>query len=290
MTTPDRLLTVALVTALAACGGGTPSKPGPIPTGGSGAEPAATGGSSGTGGVVGASSGGSGGLTGGSGGTSSSDAAEGTTAIDAAPAGASDGGPDTSSPPGPIGSVLGSFEAEASPPNVVTGSAKVSGCMTTCPSTADQKAGDMCCSGGGMVSNILGRSNSSLTFNKVSVPADGMYDVIWWYHCGKNDNFHDPNCGGEPYRTVSGCRPGQIIVNGTALPKVVQFPCFPGTWPTAHTWVTQMPLKAGGDNSIKLSSGDRTNDAVDVDRIAILPAGAGGGGAGGTATGPDAGP
>src|SRR5437667_131581 len=68
------------------------------------------------------------------------------------------------------------------------------------------KPEDTWCFDGKEVRQLL-RGKGGLQFNNVSAPADGMYDVTWWYHCGNNDNFHDPTCRGEPH-TPAGCRPG----------------------------------------------------------------------------------
>ena len=112
-----------------------------------------------------------------------------------------------------------------------------------------------------------------LQYNKVSAPADGMYDVTWWYHCGKNDNFGDGNCGGEPNHPPAGCRPHILTVNGARLPKVYEFHCFPGPWGQIHAVTTPLPLKAG-DNSIRVVATPGRDDA-DLDAIAIFPAGMG---------------
>src|SRR5947207_1459496 len=85
-----------------------------------------------------------------------------------------------------------------------------------------------------------------LVFNKIAAPADGMYDVTWYYHCGKNDNFGDGNCGGEPNHPAGGCRPHILTVNGTRLPKVYEFHCFPGPWGEIHLVTTPLPLKEIG--------------------------------------------
>jgi hypothetical protein len=98
-----------------------------------------------------------------------------------------------------------------------------------------------------------------------------MYDVTWWFHCGKNDNFGDKNCGGAPNRTASGCRPHILVVNGTKLPKVYEFPCFPGSWGEIHGSTTPVPLKAGM-NSIRIYA-TPGRDASDMDAIAVYPAG-----------------
>jgi hypothetical protein len=102
-----------------------------------------------------------------------------------------------------------------------------------------------------------------------------MYDVTWWYHCGLNDNFGDKNCGGQtnPPTTASGCRPHQIVVNGTELTGTYHFPCFPGAWSIIHAASTTITLKAGA-NTIKIYS-TAPRDAADMDAIAIAPAGQG---------------
>jgi hypothetical protein len=112
-----------------------------------------------------------------------------------------------------------------------------------------------------------------VTINNISAPADGMYDVTWWFHCGKNDNFGDANCGGVPH-TPSGCRPHVIIVNGARLPKIYEFPCFPGSWGEIHASTVQVPLKAGAMNSIQIFA-TPGRDASDMDAIAVYPAGKG---------------
>jgi hypothetical protein len=138
------------------------------------------------------------------------------------------------------------------------------------PETIQPEA--MCCSQGKEVRQLL-RGKGGLVFNKVMAPADGMYDVTWWYHCGLNDNFGDPGCGGEPNHPKAGCRPHILTVNGTQLPKVYEFHCFPGPWGQIHAVVTPLPLKSG-ENSIKVvaTSG---RDAADLDAIAVYPAGKG---------------
>ena len=112
--------------------------------------------------------------------------------------------------------------------NELSGNSKVGNCgAPACTSIADIKEGVACCSGKKKVSNILGRGNSSLQFNGLQAPADGMYYVTWCNRIWKNDNFGDRDCGGDPH-TASGCRPHQLTVNGVDLPKTYHFPCFPG--------------------------------------------------------------
>jgi hypothetical protein len=273
---------MAAALALLACsgGGGKPSKPTSVDdTGGSGAEE--TGGSSGsTGGSSGgaakkdaapASTGGSGGsettadAAAGAGGSMTSDAA-----VTADVARGGDGAVVLG------GSVLAFYEAEAVPPNTLISGAVVGKCgaaTPVCPPPAEIKPETNCCSGAGEVRQLL-RGKGGLQFNGVTVDADGNYDVTWWYHCGNNDNFHDPTCRGEPH-TASGCRPGELTVNGTVLPKIYEFPCFPGSWGEIHAATTTVPLKAGNMNTIKMTAHYTNNDAIDIDAIAIYAAGKG---------------
>jgi hypothetical protein len=103
-----------------------------------------------------------------------------------------------------------------------------------------------------------------------------MYDVTWWYHCGKNDNFGDANCGGQtnPPTTPSGCRPHQIVVNGTEMAGTYHFPCFPGDWGYIRAATTTLPLKAGASNTIKVYS-KAPRDSADMDAIEIFAPGGG---------------
>ena len=276
-----RAIGMVVALALLACSGGSgkPSKPTSVDdTGGSGAEE--TGGSSGS---TGGNSGGAAkkdaapASTGGSGGSETTpDAAAGTggsmTSDAAAAADVARGGD------GAVlgGSVLAFYEAEAVPPNTLISGAVVGKCGATtpvCPPPAEIKPETNCCSGAGEVRQLL-RGKGGLQFNGVTVDADGIYDVTWWYHCGNNDNFHDPTCRGEPH-TASGCRPGELTVNGTVLPKIYEFPCFPGSWGEIHAATTTVPLKAGNMNTIKMTAHYTNNDAIDIDAIAIYAAGKG---------------
>ena len=63
-------------------------------------------------------------------------------------------------------------------------------------------------------------------------------------------------------------------VNCTQLPTVFQFPCYPGSWDEIHAATTQVPLKAGGSNSIRVFA-TPGRDAADLDAIAIYPSGMG---------------
>jgi hypothetical protein len=240
---------------------------------GTGGATAGSGGSAG-----GAASGGDGGGGTGAGGSSGEDAASGDAPAGDAPAAAdaSAGSSDAAPPSGggalPAGAI-GWYEAEAVPPNTLFGGTKVAMCGTAPPCTSVDaiKEGVECCSGGKKLSQLL-RGKGGVVVNDVAVPADGMYDVTWWYHCGKNDNFGDPNCGGLPH-TPSGCRPHVMEINGTKLGKVSEWPCFPGSWGEIHAVTTPLAFKAG-KNSIRIYA-TPGRDAADLDALAIYPAGMG---------------
>jgi hypothetical protein len=243
-------------------GAGGSSTPDASVSGGSGGS-AGSGGAAGSGGNAG--TGGDGGAAGGSGGAS----------------GGTGGGAGTGMTGGDVN---GWYEAEAIPPNVLSGSTLVVtppkprvGHCTACPSTAAIKPGDSCCSGGGEIiwlTQGIGPIPGGLTYNNVMVPSDGMYDVTWWYHCGNNDNFGDKHCGGQtsPPTTPSGCRPHQIVVNGTEMKGTYHFPCFAGSFAVIHAATTALPLKAGA-NSLKVYPKQR--DAADMDALQVQPAGKG---------------
>ena len=69
--------------------------------------------------------------------------------------------------------------------------------------------GTACSSGGGQVTWITEGRQGWLQYNRVSAPADGMYDVTWRYHRDNGDHFGDRHCGGQtkPPTTAAGCRP-----------------------------------------------------------------------------------
>jgi hypothetical protein len=169
------------------------------------------------------------------------------------------------------------------------------------------KEGANCASGGKAVTQILGRSpctpptsttsydqcqnkGGGVTFNQVTVPADGVYDVTWWYHCGPDtpghaDVYGDTKCGGLDYGTGAGtgCRPHLIDVNGTPMSTTVggkaalyyQFPCYTAPWSVLHGATTALPLKAGM-NSIYIHAPEATTlDAVDVDALDVHAQGQG---------------
>jgi hypothetical protein len=250
-------------------GGSSGTSTGGVAAGGSG-----SGGSTGSGGDSGGQSG-SAGSSGGDDAASSGDAPSGTSDVPGGTGGSS-GGSDAA-PPATGGALpagaIGWYEAEAVPPNTLFGGTKIAMCGTAppCASIDAIKEGVECCSGGKKLSQLL-RGKGGVVVNDVAVPADGMYDVTWWYHCGKNDNFGDPTCGGLPH-TPSGCRPHIMEINGAKQPKVSEWPCFPGSWGQIHAVTTPMAFKAG-KNSIRIYA-TPGRDAADLDALAIYPAGMG---------------
>jgi len=175
--------------------------------------------------------------------------------------------------------MLSFYEAEAimpAGPNQLIAPAVISNCPFMSPACGPLEMvmpEEKCCSAGKEVRQLL-RGKGGLQFNKIMAPADGMYDVTWYYRCGKNDNFGDGNCGGEPNHPAGGCRPHVLTVNGTRLPKVYEFHCFPGPWSEVHIVTTTMiPLKAG-ENSLRVVA-TPGRDAADLDAIAIYPDGKG---------------
>jgi hypothetical protein len=176
------------------------------------------------------------------------------------------------------GKPLAVYEAEAvapAGPNQLLAPAVVNNCpdmAPNCGAVETLKTETPCCFGGKEVRQLL-RGRGGLVLNKIAAPADGMYDVTWYYHCGKNDNFGDGNCGGEPNHPAAGCRPHILTVNDVKMPKVYEFHCFPGPWGLIHAVTTPLPLKAG-DNSIRVVA-TQGRDAADLDAIAIFPAGQG---------------
>jgi len=176
---------------------------------------------------------------------------------------------------GPGGDFSNWYEAEAMPPNEKAPRSELHvnparKCATTPP-----KPGDDCNSGGGQVTWVTQGRMGWLQYNQVAVPADGMYDVTWWYHCGNNDNFGDRHCGGQtnPPTTASGCRPHNFIVNGTELPGNYHFPCFGGSFGIIRAATTRLPLKAGNANTVRVYP--KSRDSADMDALQVQPAGKG---------------
>jgi hypothetical protein len=182
-----------------------------------------------------------------------------------------------------------------------------------CPGVAGTSSdgvreGANCASGGHVVNQLLGRSpctpptsatsytscgnkGGGVTFNGVTVPADGTYDVTVWYHSGKllsgpADVYGDVNCGGLNYNTGtgSGCRPHLIYVNGVQMSSTVggqtavyyQFPAYPDSWSIVHGAVVALPLKAGSNTIYIKAPGFTTSDAADLDALDVQPSGPGG--------------
>src|SRR5262249_16326226 len=141
----------------------------------------------------------------------------------------------------------------------------------TCMSTMAIKDGLECCSGGKKVSQLL-RGRGGVVFQQVMAPSEGMYDVTWWFHCGKSDNFGDGNSAGPP-PPAAGCRPHVFTINGPAFPKVYPSPCSRGSWGEIPASTVTMPLKMGMNSiSVHATPG---RDAADLDAIEVFPAGKG---------------
>src|SRR5690242_1697606 len=178
----NRLSTVlVLAFTVSACGGGKDAAPPPAPapggSGGSGGSGGAGGsGTGGTGfGAGGAGEAGSGGAsTGGSGGSggSSTGGSGGSGGAAGDAAGGRGGSAADAGPPSPpmSGDMIGWYEAEAVPPNQLSGPASVGTCGAgPCASIAAIKEGVECCSGGKKVSQLI-RGNGQLQFNGVKAP------------------------------------------------------------------------------------------------------------------------
>ncbi len=189
------------------------------------------------------------------------------------------------------------YEAEAVPPNLLTGGVNIA----TCAGTAQYgrgancavdalKEGALCCSAGKVAVNLLGRLPARLEFHSVTVPNDGSYDVTWWYHCGANDYFGDRNCGGLHYPVGattstggSSCRPHVIEVNGVAMTTQIagataqyyQFPCYQGDWSIIHAAHTTLPLKTGSNTIAIHPPQDPVLDGADIDAIHVTGVGQG---------------
>jgi hypothetical protein len=197
------------------------------------------------------------------------------------------------------------YEAE-SPLNILTYPVEGIATRAACPKDGVKEGAD-CASGGKNVNQILGRSpctpptsttsydqcenkGGGVQFKEITVPADGTYDVTWWYHCGPDkpghaDVYGDTKCGGLNYNTGagSGCRPHLIDVNGVPMSSTVdgkpapyyQFPCYPAPWSILHGATTELPLKAGSNTIYIHAPGATTLDAVDVDALDVQAAGRG---------------
>jgi hypothetical protein len=188
--------------------------------------------------------------------------------------------------------VCGANAPQATPCTVLTGRAHAGGgCMNcmTCPPDGQQ-----CCpapSGatGGVVGNLLRGGGDSITFTNVYAPADGDYNIVWYYYCANADTngYSSPTCGtAAPQGSMTGnpgCREAEFTVNGVADPKVYEFPCFlrispqDHGWGHVHSWVRSenvkssvlvpFHLKAGATNTIKIFA--RGHDAPNVAAIRV---------------------
>jgi hypothetical protein len=126
-------------------------------------------------------------------------------------------------------------------------------------------------------------TGAGVEFQDVAVPADGTYDVTWWYHCGADtdsdaaNTFGDTMCGGLHYAVGMGCRPQLIDVNGVPMSGAVdgqaaliyQFPCYVSAWSVIHGATTALPLKSGSNVIYFHAPHDTMLDAADVDAIDV---------------------
>ncbi len=114
-----------------------------------------------------------------------------------------------------------------------------------------------------------------MQFNDVAVPADGDYDVTFWYHSGASDTYGDNDCGGQPMTEPGqfGCRPHVFTVNGKTLPGAYHFAVFTGAQAVIHPATVSLPFTKGMNTILVAPPPPR--DAVDVDAIEIRPPGKG---------------
>jgi hypothetical protein len=176
-------------------------------------------------------------------------------------------------------------------------------CLGTPGTSSDGvKEGASCASGGHVVNQILGRSpctpptsttsytdcgnlGGGVTFNGVTVPVDGSYNVTFWYHSGGSDTYGDSHCGGVNYYTAPAsagpqlCRPHMIAVNGVQMSTMIngqtavyyEFPAYASGWNIVHGAVTTLPLKAGANTIYIKAPGFTTSDAADIDALDVQP-------------------
>jgi hypothetical protein len=123
-----------------------------------------------------------------------------------------------------------SYEAEA-PSSVIEGGASRGGCGS--------------CSGGGKAGNLGG--SGSLTYNNVTVPADGTYLMAI--------DYVDASSG----RTIV------VTVNGVSFQQPMAGSA-DNNWDRAQRMVVPVTLKAGA-NTVKF--GNPSDNAPDIDRIAV---------------------
>jgi hypothetical protein len=136
------------------------------------------------------------------------------------------------------------------------------------------------------VGGLLLGGKDTVTFTGVYAPADGDYNIVWYYFCGNSDtdNNYPPSCpGSKEGSTVGppGCRQAKFTVNGVDDPTTYEVPCFltgtnDGQWTTIHSWERDDPntkalipfhLKQGSTNTIKIYAGN--HDTVDLSGIRV---------------------
>ena len=186
------------------------------------------------------------------------------------------------------GDVCGPAVAAGKPCTLITGThASACPACTKCPFD-----GQLCCPAsagdttGYKVSGLLLGGKDTVTFTNVYAPADGDYNIVWYYRCGNadTDNNYPPTCPGSKEGSTTGppgCRQALFTVNGVTDPMTYQIPCFlrtePGDgWSNIHSWVRDDPatkalvpfhLKAGSNNTIKIFAGN--HDTVDLAAIRV---------------------
>ena len=200
------------------------------------------------------------------------------------------------------------YEAEAAGNTLTYPVQSIDGDMDACPPDGVVE-GAMCASGGRIARYIMGRSpcqpptsrtsydecenlGGGVTFNDVTVPVAGSYDVTWWYHCGADPSrpgrasvYGDTACGGIDYGTGagSGCRSHMIDVNGVNVATTIDgqtapyfhFPCYPTDWKILHGVVTSLALNAGPNTLYIHAPGATMLDASDIDALDVRTAGQG---------------
>jgi hypothetical protein len=160
---------------------------------------------------------------------------------------------------------------------VLFGYAKKAGCAPTCVKPI--KPLNVCCSGGGQVTWIVSANTAHtsgwMELHDIAAPANGTYDITFWYHCGGGDTYGDDNCGGDAMTQPGqkGCRPTVFTINGTLMPGAYHFPCFSGSGGIIHAATVSLPLSQGM-NTIKYAP-PVPRDAADLDAIEVLSSGKG---------------
>jgi hypothetical protein len=148
--------------------------------------------------------------------------------------------------------------------------------MACCPAQAGSTTGYT-------VGQLLLGMKDNVTFYNVMAPADGDYNIVWYYHCGNadTDGYKSATCPSSPEGSSMGppgCREALFTVNGVTDPMTYEMPCFlngPNTWAIVHSWQRDDPatkalipfhLKAGA-NTIKIFAD--AHDTVDLSSIRV---------------------